>query len=45
VAGATTAAVGVVIVLRGRAMTRATASHEWSERPGPAGSVVNRSTD
>jgi hypothetical protein len=45
VAGLITAAVGVVIVLRHRAMTRATASREWRDRPGPTGSVMPRSID
>ena len=45
VAGVITAFVGVIVFLRNRAMTRATAHREWSDRPGASGSVVPRSID
>jgi LPXTG-motif cell wall-anchored protein len=45
IAGILTGAAGVVIVLRNRAMTRATATHDWERHPDSAGSVGNRSAD
>jgi hypothetical protein len=40
VAGLITGAVGVLVLLRTRATTRATASHEWRTHPGQPGSVM-----
>jgi hypothetical protein len=45
VAGIITATVGVVVLLRGRAMAKTTAAEEWPERPGQPGSVVPRSIE
>ncbi|HVU93049.1 MAG TPA: MFS transporter, partial [Jatrophihabitans sp.] len=45
VAGVVTATAGLVIFLRSRTMARATAIRQWPERPGPPGSVVQRSLD
>lgn len=45
VAGLVTLAVGVLVLLRSRAMTRTTAAAEWRDQPGAPGSVVPRSID
>jgi hypothetical protein len=45
IAGVITLAVGVVVFLRHRVMTRATAAHEWQDRPGQPGSVMHRTID
>ncbi len=45
VAGVITLAVGVVVLLRFRVMSRATAAREWPDRPGHPDSVMHRSTD
>jgi MFS family permease len=45
VAGLITGAVGVLVLLRTRAMTRATAPREWQDRPGQPGSVMPQSRD
>ncbi|MCW2495931.1 MFS transporter [Jatrophihabitans sp.] len=44
-AGIITGGVAVVIFLRQRAMTRATATQEWRDRPGDTGSVSIRKAD
>jgi MFS family permease len=45
VGGVIAAAVAAIIVLRQRAMTRATESQRWRERPGDSGSVSVRKSD
>jgi MFS family permease len=45
VAGVITTAVGIVIFLRNRAMTRTTAGRDRPDRPGQPSTVVHRTTD
>ncbi|MDT4914745.1 MAG: hypothetical protein QOC66_3873 [Pseudonocardiales bacterium] len=45
IAGVIVLAVGVLVFLRQRVTSRATAAREWPDRPGQPGSVMHRSTD